>query len=318
MNSPRRSLFPTLLLAAALAAVACGGKEGETDAAPEKKGILEIATSFHPAAYLAGRIAGDRARVTCPLPADADPAFWAPDDASLGSFRSADLIVVNGAEFEKWVPTVSLPESRIFALAASSKDAFVRYEHAFTHSHGGGGEHSHVGTDGHTWLDPVIARAGAEGLRDRLIALDPDGAPTFRENCAALVADLNALDAELRALSEGEAAWWYASHPAYNYPAKRYGWKVVNLDLDPEEVPSAETLAAAKAKGEGHGPFRYIVWEGEPLPEVVAAVKEALGVESVVASPAEALAAEELAAGENYLAIMRRNLEVFRRVVVTR
>ncbi len=73
-------------------------------------------------------------------------------------------------------------------------------------------------------------------------------------------------------------------------------------------MPSDETFAEIKARMADH-PAEYIVWEGEPSPEIEQRFRDELGLESVVFSPVEQLGEEERAAGLDYLKVMRANLE---------
>ena len=242
-------------------------------AAPERIGPPVVYASFSPLAYFAGRIAGDLAEVVCPLPADADPITWQPDADAIRRFQEADLILLNGANFEKWPSAVSLPDNRVVRTAAAFSAEWITYEEAVSHKHGPKGDaHSHEGVDGHTWLDPQLAHKQAEAIRDALIRLLPADRERIESNFAALASDLQALDRAFSALpTEGKRL--VATHPAWNYPARRYGWNLVN---DPA------------AKGDVR------LWEGAP---------EKGGPKEVMFSPGEQPGEED------YLAVMRANLE---------
>lgn len=269
-----------------------------------------VYTTFHPTTWMVERIAGERVEVVCPVPEDEDPIFWRPGRDVIAAYQRADLVITNGAQFEKWVAMADLPMRTVVSTAASFKDQWIEHDEGVTHSHGPSGEHTHKGIDGHTWLDPVLAKAQAMAVLGGLERVLPDEVDALRENHAALARDLDALDAALRALGpppEGEAL--VASHPAYNYLARRYGWKVVNLDLDPEEVPSDEALDDALHRLEHDGlRHRIILWEGAPAPKVAAAVRARLGVENVEFSPCELLSADAREAGADYLSVMRANI----------
>lgn len=269
----------------------------------------EVYTTFYPTQYFAERIGGDLIEVKNPVPADADPIFWQPTREDLQAYQGADLIILNGAGFEKWVENATLPEDRVVDTARPFEDDFILYEDAVTHSHGSVGEHSHEGLDGHTWLDPHHAKAQAAEIKDALAERFPEHAQAFEESYGALAADLDELDQTLGSYQESyDDQPIFASHPAYNYIARRYDWNVDNLDLDPEEMPADETLAEIEARMADH-PAEYIVWEGEPLPEIEQRFRDELGLESVVFSPVETLSPEEIAAGTDYLEVMRANLE---------
>ena len=268
-----------------------------------------VYTTFYPTQYLTQRIGGDLIEVVNPVPGDADPIFWEPTREDLRAYQRADLIVLNGAGFEKWVESATLPEDRVVDTAGGFEDEFIVYEDAVTHSHGSVGEHSHEGLDGHTWLDPIHAKAQAEAIKGALAGRFPEHADAFEEGFRDLAADLDGLDARLRDYQAGyDGKPLFMSHPAYNYIGRRYGWNFQNLDLDPEEMPSDETFADIRRRMEHH-PAAYILWEAEPAPEIAERFKKELGLTSITFSPVELLSREEIDAGTDYLDVMRRNLD---------
>lgn len=296
MLTPRR--LPTLVVALGLAACS------ERPTTPTAQAPYVLA-SFYPLTYFAKRIAQDTVDIGCPLPEGADPVFWQPDRQEITSLQGAALILVNGASFEHWVDKVSLPESRLVDTSRGFDARFLKFE-TVTHSHGAGGAHTHEGTDGHTWLDPHNAKLQSQAIHDAFVKVWPQHATRFAAGLSALHQDLDALDQELQALTGklGDAGL-LASHPAYNYLAARYGWKLTNLTLDPEGEPSdADREAIAKALAPRK---TVLLWEVEPKAAMLAEV-EALGLRSVVFSPCESLPKARAEAGEDYLSVMRGNL----------
>jgi len=294
----RIGLVAAVLVVPALLA-ACGPGADET----ADVGKPVVYTTFYPTTYFTERIGGDLVSVVCPLPADEDPIFWEPDEKTVAKYQLADLIVVNGAEFEKWVGMSSLPESITVDSARRLEDDLIVFEHAITHSHGTAGAHEHKGIDGHTWLDPENAKIQAEAILEGLKALLPDHEAELQARYDALAADLDGLGAELTRLTKAyHDQPILASHPAYNYLARRYGWTVVNLALDPETMPDEETFTNIAAIV-GEHPARYILWESEPTKEIAAAMKERFGLTSVVFSPCER------EGDEDYLATMKANVK---------
>lgn len=308
MKRPHFSALAFTLLALGFAA--CDSRpDSSGDPSPGASGKPMVLTTFYPTTYFTQRIAGGAAEVICPLPEDADPIFWQPTAEEIAKFQAADLIVINGASFEKWVEKASLPMGKAVSTAKPLEGDLIRYESAVVHSHGPGGEHAHEGIDGHTWVDPINAKAQSSQILSALLRLMPEQAADFSKRAAELDADLDALDTRLKKVSArlGKTPV-FASHPAYNYPARRYGWNLRNLDLDPEAMPTAEQFESIAKLQESH-PAKVIIWESAPAPEIAAKFKADLGIDSIEFTPCEMVGAEEIAAGTDYLSLMSQNLD---------
>ena len=277
--------------------------------------VPQVYTTFYPTTYFTERIGGDRVGVVCPLPADEDPIFWMPSSPTIGAYQQADLIVINGAGFEKWVAKVSLPTSKLVDTAKPLAEVFLKFEGAISHSHGSSGEHSHEGIDGHTWLDPNNAKIQADEIHKALALLLPEHAEEFRTNYVALADELDELHqsfVELTRLLEDRHL--LASHPAYNYLTQRYGWHVTNLDLDPEAMPDDATFSQVdQLLAPNHS--QVILWESRPTDEIAARFQSELGLVSVVFSPCETLDENSATQGRDYLDVMQENVTSLREAI---
>jgi len=308
---------PVGLLAAALtlALASCTERSASPPAAQAEPAHTSdtVLVTFYPTLYLAQRVAGAGVDVRLPLPEGEDPIFWQPSPETIREYQTARLVVLNGAEFEKWALTAPLPRSRVVDTARAFEDEFVEFEHAVTHSHGPAGEHSHAGVDGHTWLDPNLAIQQARAIERALMDAFPTGADTFAINLLSLESDLRHLNERFLEITPDIArVRLLASHPAYNYIAKRYGWTITNLDLDPETPLSEEDVGdILRAAGEDARRPIILLWESPPHP-TSRAMLEAAGVACVVFSPAENPSPEDLATHGDYLAIMRANVQRLR------
>ena len=142
-----RSWVVVVVVAVVMLGTGCG-KKGSQSA--ERSGKPVVYTTFYPTKYFAERIGGDLLDVVCPVPEDEDVIFWMPDAKAIVAYQQADLVIINGAGFEKWVAKVSLPPSKLIDTARPLTGALVKFKSSITHSHGPTGQHDHVGVDGHT------------------------------------------------------------------------------------------------------------------------------------------------------------------------
>jgi hypothetical protein len=171
------------------------------------------------------------------------------------------------------------------------------------------GEHAHEGLDGHTWMDPVNAKIQANEIKNALKKRFPEHEGAFEKGFAALAKDLDALDEKLKVY---QAAYkdepLLASHPAYNYIARRYGWNIKNLDLDPKEMPSDEVFQGIKDILKRY-PARHLIWEAYPTKAIADRMRNELGLISIEFSPCELLSEHAQHSGSDYMSVMRRTLD---------
>lgn len=232
-------------------------------ATPATAPLRVIATNL-PLALFAGTIGGDAVRVEMPVPAELDPADWSPSAEAVLAMQGADLILCNGAGYEKWLATAALPHSRTLDTSGPIASSLITLPEAVTHSHGPGGAHTHSGTATGIWLDFDLAAKQAEAVGARLEAMRPADAPAMRQRTQALVARLQALaqrSAAVGAVFAGAPV--IASHPVYDYLARRAGLSLRSVHWEPGDEPSADDWQAFDTLRASH-PARVMLWEGEP------------------------------------------------------
>jgi zinc transport system substrate-binding protein len=99
-------------------------------------------------------------------------------------------------------------------------------------------------SDPHVWTSPPLVRHMVGVIRDKLSTLDPAHAADFARNHDAFVAELQALDRELRALLDPlPNRKFMVFHPAWGYFADTYGLTQVPIEREGKE-PGARALAA--------------------------------------------------------------------------
>jgi zinc transport system substrate-binding protein len=264
---------------------------------------LTVYTVNYPLAYFAERIAGEHARVVLPAPPDVDPAFWMPDMKAIAEYQRADLILLNGAGYARWVRKVSLPRSRMVDTSAGFRDEYVGEESTVTHSHGPEGEHAHEDTAFTTWLDFELAANQAGAVADAMKRKRPALEGEFQKNYVSLEKDLMALDRDIREVVQGGAHLpLVASHPVYQYLRRRYGLYMKSVHWEPDELPGDGEWLELTRLLKKH-PARWMLWEGEPMAETVKRL-DSLGVGSIVFDPCGNVPAKG-----DFLSTMRRNVE---------
>jgi zinc transport system substrate-binding protein len=270
---------------------------------------LNIYTVNYPVKFFAEKIAGKYAKVTLPVPADIDPAFWAPKAEEITELQKADMILLNGANYAKWLPKVSLPLFKLVNTSAEFRDAYIALNADVTHNHGTGGKHSHTGTAFTTWLDFSLAEKQAKAVFKALSRKKPNLNAAFVQTFVPLQKELLDLDKELTEIGGAlNGLPLLASHPVYQYMKSRYQLNLESVHWEPEDEPTDEQWAKLKQIVENH-PAKWMLWEGEPATETVLKL-EALGIKSIVFSPVSN--APEVG---DFMSIMHENVERLKTII---
>lgn len=280
-----KRFFSTILCLALLGITAafagCSNDQSKTDSKSPLADDGKVYTTNYPLTYFAERILGSKENVVFLVPTDADPSYWKPSSDDLAKLQGAGLIVTNGAEYEKWIDKVTLPQSKIVDTAKNYKELWLVEPDAITHSHGDDGAHSHAGTATHTWLDLNLAFLQADSLSAGLLRKFPEKAKEIELNSGLLRKDLEVLS---DALKQASVKWKdqpvIGSHPVYQYFGKATGVNLKSVHWEPSDSPDEAHLKEIQELLAKH-PAKLMVWEDDPTPEMAAKLKE-LGITSIV------------------------------------
>jgi zinc transport system substrate-binding protein len=287
----------------------CSGSDSPT-AKSEKHSISvpRICVVNYPLKYFAERIAGNNARVEFPAPAGVDPVYWTPDVNIIETYQKADLILLNGASYAKWINKVSLPKSKLVDTSGNFPDQYIKINDAVTHKHGPSGEHEHSKIAFTTWLNPKLAIKHARAIESNLLGLIPDKKEIFRRNYTALEQDLLAIDKNIeQTVALNKTLPLIVSHPVYDYLIQRYGLNVRSLHWEPDEMPDEKMWRELNILLTKH-PAKWIIWEDEPLKEIQEKLRT-LGIKSIVFNPC----GNKPQTGD-YLSVMQQNVTNFKTV----
>ncbi|WNV03760.1 metal ABC transporter substrate-binding protein [Candidatus Methylospira mobilis] len=263
----------------------------------------DIVASNYPLVYFAERLFGSHARVDLPVPPDQDPAFWKPSFPAIALMQKAELVVLNGADYEKWLPKVALSRLKLVDTTAGFKNSYIVIDDAVIHSHGPDGEHSHAGTAFTTWLDFTQAAQQADALASVAIKKYPGLKTEITHNLQSLQADLRQLDDELRRLvASNQTRPLFASHPVYQYLARRYGLNLKSVHWEANEMPAEDEWKKMQQLMKNHH-AQWMIWESLPDSPITERLNS-LGIKNAVFDPC----ANRPEQGD-FLSVMRRNIE---------
>ncbi|HYD30172.1 MAG TPA: zinc ABC transporter substrate-binding protein, partial [Azospirillaceae bacterium] len=167
-------------------------------------------------------VAGDRAEVASLMGEGVDPHLYKLTRSDTVRLMRADAVFYNGLHLEgKMIDALTrLAESGrpVFAVAAAIDPTRLLSPAGLPDQH-----------DPHVWMDPVLWMAVVDGVRDRLSALDPEGAALYAANADAYRADLKELDTYARRVLGSipeTTRVLVTSHDAFHYLGRAYGLEV--------------------------------------------------------------------------------------------
>lgn len=217
---------------------------------------VPVIATFSILGDMVARVGGERIELTTLVGAGGDAHVYSPTTADARKLAQARIVFVNGMGFEGWLERlVEASGSKADLVTASRGVEAIEAEgegdahshdhgHAHDHSHDHGHHHHHGGDDPHAWQSVENARIYVANIRDALIKADPDGRAAFEQNATAYLAELDRLDAEVKAAVEAlpqERRTVITSHDAFGYFARAYGLRF----LAPQGV-TTESEASAK------------------------------------------------------------------------
>ena len=260
-----------------------------TPATAQASEPIPVVTTFSILGDMVERIGGAHVSVTTLVGPMGDAHVYKPTPAAARSVSEAEIMVLNGLEFEGWLDR--LAEAAAFdgelvvatagiepiEFEADLRRRFEDHdddhaddmhddEHSDGHSedmhdddhgerhasndengHEEHADHDHGVYDPHAWLSLKNAVIYVDNITSALAKADPANAAAFYGNRAAYVAEIETLDAEIRAMMAAlpdRARTVVTSHDAFHYFGREYGLTfIAPQGLSTESEASAQDVA---------------------------------------------------------------------------
>ena len=315
----RLTRAPILLLAAALIAgaiLACGDDD---DAAPAEGERLNVVASTGILAHFTEQITGDDADVVAVIPAGADTHTFSASTRDIRNIADADIVIVNGFNLEEGtLGTIfeHLPDDAHLIVAAAGISPLKGGDHAEEADEDheaadgpAGAELAVADGDPHMWLSVPNAMIYVHNIADGLAAADPDNAAAYRARAEAYLAELQALDEEVRsAISSipAERRVLVVHHDSFQYFAAEYGLELAAAVLPASPSQQASAAAVAEIIGiVGDRDVGAVFREPQFAADALEAIAEEAGVEVLVLY--SGAFTDDV---DSYIALMRANADV--------
>ena len=225
-----------LALPALTLALACGNDN-------QDDGRLRVVASTAVIADLVHAIADDDVQLFAVIGPRADVHGFAPAPEVPRRVAEADVVIVNGYNLEESVLDVILENRDDDALLIVASEGLTPLGGERAE---GGDEPEELATaegDPHLWLNVRSAMVYVRNITTALVDADPDHAAAYREREEAYLAELQSLDAEVRAAIaeiERPRRLLVVFHDSFQYFAEAYG-----LELAAAVLPASASQQAS-------------------------------------------------------------------------
>ena len=228
-------------LATALLALLVTGCAAQTD------GQTTIVTSFYPMYVLTLNVTDGVDGVTVQNMAEQNVGClhdYQLQTRDMVALEGADALVINGGGMEQFMDKVLTLRADLPIIDASEGIDMFPSDEDHDHDAHGHDDHDEL-YNAHVWLDPNRAIQQVRNIADGLAEADPDHAAAYRQNAERYVAELTALDEELKAqLAPFAGAEIITFHEAFAYFADAYHLHVAGVIAnEPGEEPSTRDIA---------------------------------------------------------------------------
>lgn len=201
---------------------------------------LPVVATFSILADLTGRIGGARLELTTLVGPGNDAHVYNPTPDDARQLAAAKLIIINGLGYEGWIERLTKASAAKAPTVVATKGVKPIREAG---GHGHGHTHGYERNDPHAWQSVANVKIYVANIRDGLIAADPAGEAIFRANATAYLAELDALDKEIRdaiAAIPKERRRIITTHDSFAYFGATYGLNfIAPKGVSTESEPSA-------------------------------------------------------------------------------
>lgn len=188
---------------------------GNVHATENERKKFKVVTTFTVIQDIAQNIAGDAATVESITKPGAEIHDYQPTPRDIVKTQSADLILWNGFNLERWFSRFFANIKNVPSVTISDGIQPLPIQ-----------EGPYLGNPNpHAWMSSKNALVYVENIRAALVKYDPDNAATYDRNAKNYAEKIRQLDAPLRARLEKIPApqrWLVTSEGAFSYLAKDY------------------------------------------------------------------------------------------------
>lgn len=266
--------------------------------APSKKSDkIDVYTTFYVMSEFARVIGGDHVAVTQLLSDGGDAHNYEPTSQDIANVATGDLFVYNSDQLEHYAQDIiaSSANDRLKVVQAAQGIELIQSDH---------------GLDPHTWLSLNNAKIELKNILDAYCEIDSGNSDYYQSNYDEYVQELEDLDGiyqdELAPFANREIV---VEHEAFAYLCADYDIaqrSVTGITSEGEATANQIKNAVDYINSEQ---IKVVFYQEELNEKVMQTIAQETKTELLPLSTVASLSSEDIAAGGDYLSVMRQNLE---------
>jgi len=268
---------------------------------------MSVVTSIFPLYDFTVQVGGDLVDVELMLPPGVEAHGFSPTPNNMISVKRADLFLYTSDILEPWAGTI--------VAAVGNKDGkMLEVGKEIISDETGHIDHNeqHKGLDPHIWLDPALAVEMVEVIEAALSEADPENSAAYKNNSSEYISKLHQFDEQTKQILQKCQLQTIVSggHFAFGAFAKRYGLIAVSpfQGFSPDAQPSPKAIAELVKTVQKTG-SRVIFHEELIQPKVARIIANETGARLLLLHGVHNVSRDELERGENYLSLMKKNVD---------
>lgn len=245
----------------------CAGSRAGASPSLAAGGPLRVLTTISTFNSFVTGVGGSHVAVDSLVPVGVSPEDYQPTPGDIARLHAAQILVENGVGLEAWLArTIDNARNPQLRIIIESAGLPVK------------------GNNPHLWMDPVLARAYVQKIRDVLIAADPQNRADYMAGAARYEASLRKLQADIAARIDTippQSRVVIVFHNAWQYYDDRFGLRTLGvIELSPGQEPNPQYLSHLVALARANH-VRAVFAEPEYSPKLVNALAESAGITTI-------------------------------------
>lgn len=277
-----------------------------------------VCTNFPAYDFARSIVPTDSAHLYMLLSPGMESHSYDPSAKDIVRIQNCDLFVYTGGESDSWVEAILDGTEGINTLRMMDVVEAIEEEH----SEGMQAEHEHESDedehgeyDEHIWTSPKNAAAIVDAMRRELIEIYPSKTAAFNSNADEYIAQINELDSRFTQLLENEDRYFiFADRFPLLYFFREYGlnYYAAFPGCGSEVEPSAQTISFLLNKLKDDNTIKTLFTIELSNRKLALTLSEDTRAPIAEFHTCHNITADDFAAGETYVSLMTRNLEVLK------